>query len=161
MARPTPACRIQPRMRHCSRPKSLCASTDAIWRSLYISTGYRHRPPSGSIRSGCSSGVLMDFQPFESKGAQGVHGWPFKTHIMYWAAATAAMANTREKASCLSAIMLRTYHGRQNRPLEMTRPRPTITSNHDNWCTLKFTNCDIFCNRRGSSAYCPNGQTGR
>jgi hypothetical protein len=67
---------------------------------------------------------LDRFQPFGSKGAQGVHGWPFKTHIMYWAAATAAMANTREKASCLSAIMLRTYHGRQNRTLEMTRPRP-------------------------------------
>jgi hypothetical protein len=27
-----------------------------------------------------------------------VHGWPFKIHTMYWAALTAAMANTMEKA---------------------------------------------------------------
>ena len=38
----------------------------------------------------------------------GVHGWPFKIHMTYWAAATAAIANAREKTSCLKTVMPRT-----------------------------------------------------
>jgi hypothetical protein len=38
------------------------------------------------------------FQPFESKCARVSRSWlPFKIHTMYWAAVTAAMANTMEK----------------------------------------------------------------
>ena len=44
-------------------------------------------------------------RPNLSARGQGVHGWPFKADMMYCAAATAAVANAREKASCLSAIM--------------------------------------------------------
>ncbi len=44
-------------------------------------------------------------RPNLSARGQGVHGWPFKAQMMYCAAATAAVANAREKASCLSAIM--------------------------------------------------------
>ena len=40
-----------------------------------------------------------------SARGHGVHGWPFKADMMYCAAATAAVAKAREKASCLSAIM--------------------------------------------------------
>ena len=47
----------------------------------------------------------------------GVHGWPFRIPMMYWAAATAAMANARENASCLRAVMPRTVarRGRRDR----------------------------------------------
>jgi hypothetical protein len=38
-------------------------------------------------------------RPNLSARAQRVHGWPFKIHIMYWAAVTAAMANAMEKAT--------------------------------------------------------------
>ena len=44
-------------------------------------------------------------RPNLSARGQGVHGWPFRADMMYCAAATAAVANAREKASCLSAIM--------------------------------------------------------
>ena len=44
-------------------------------------------------------------RPNLSARCQGVHGWPFKADMMYCAAATAAVANAREKAICLSAIM--------------------------------------------------------
>ena len=44
-------------------------------------------------------------RPNTSARGQGVHGWPFKADMMYCAAATAAVANAREKASCLTAIM--------------------------------------------------------
>ena len=44
-------------------------------------------------------------RPNLSACGQGVNGWPFKTDMMYWAAATAAVANAREKTSCLRAIM--------------------------------------------------------
>jgi hypothetical protein len=78
----------------------------AIWKSPYIWIGYLRRLPSGSIKSECSNGVLPGSQQSESKcRGHGVHGWPFKAHMMYCAAATAAVANAREKASCLSAIM--------------------------------------------------------
>ena len=54
------------------------------------------------MRQSCLAGS----QPSESSArGQGVHGWPFKADMMYCAAATAAVANAREKASCLSAIM--------------------------------------------------------
>ncbi len=47
----------------------------------------------------------------------GVHGWPFRIPMMYWAAATAVMANARENASCLRAVMPRTVarRGRRDR----------------------------------------------
>jgi hypothetical protein len=106
MGKPS-ASHIQLRMRHCTRPKSSCASMGAVWRSLYIwMMRYLRRLPSGSIKSGCGNGVLPGSQPSESSArGPGVHGWPFKADMMYCAAATAAVANAREKASCLSAIM--------------------------------------------------------
>jgi hypothetical protein len=46
--------------------------------------------------------------PLRWRAPWGVHGWPFKIHMTYWAAVTAAMANAREKTSCLRAVMPRT-----------------------------------------------------
>ena len=47
--------------------KLSCASMGAIWRSPCIWNGYLRRLRFGSIKSGCSSGVSMDFQSFKSK----------------------------------------------------------------------------------------------
>src|SRR4051812_29058630 len=49
---------------------------DVIWRSLYIwMMTYLRRLPFGSIKSGCGNGVLLDFQPSESKCVRARRSW--------------------------------------------------------------------------------------
>ena len=87
-------------------PLTWCLAAAAGWtanrrlRGRPSQSTHRHRRVSRG-RAEVSVGVRRG----------GAHGWPFKIHMMYWAAATAVMANAREKASCLRAVMPRTVAG--------------------------------------------------